>query len=134
MIHTGVAACALCRELSRLDTSNEPQSVYSIADAYPVTTGHTLVFPKRHCGDYFDLTEPELMDIHSTLRRLRDAIFRADDSVEGFNIGWNCGEVAGQSIPHAHVHLIPRRRDDVSEPKGGVRGVIPGRQYYEPST
>ena len=93
---------------------------------------HTLIIPKRHVADYFELYQPELNAIHTLLREMKDAIKSEDDSVVGFNVGINSGEAAGQTIFHAHIHLIPRRVRDTENPQGGVRGVIPGRQQYDP--
>ena len=97
---------------------------------FPVTQGHLLVLPRRHTTDMFSMVERERIDANNLLRILRCRIQRDDPTVTGFNIGTNCGEAAGQSVMHAHIHLIPRRRGDVAEPRGGVRGVIPGRMAY----
>ena len=98
-------------------------------DGYPVSKGHTLIIPKRHVSSYFDLTKAEKDDIWSLLDVLKAKI---DESLhpDGYNVGINVGESAGQSIFHVHVHLIPRYQGDVENPKGGVRGVIPGKQKY----
>ena len=103
----------------------------SFRDGFPVTELHTLVIPKRHVATYFDLTSEERECIHELLNSNRAKIQNEDSTVEGFNIGWNCGEVAGQTIFHAHVHLIPRRKNDVENPRGGVRHLIPGKGNYE---
>lgn len=103
---------------------------YAIRDGFPVTEGHTLVIPNRHARDYFDLTPEELLACDALLRQIRADILEADATVEGFNIGMNVGEVAGQTIFHCHIHLIPRRPGDVEQPRGGVRGVIPKKQQY----
>jgi len=95
-----------------------------------VTALHTLVIPKRHAATFFDLSEPERRAINQLLVGLRAEIMKKDASVSGFNIGINNGDTAGQTIGHAHVHLIPRRHGDVQEPRGGVRGVIPGKATY----
>jgi len=99
-------------------------------DAFPVTRYHTLVIPKRHVADYFELEEAEVGAIQELLRQQKARLMQMDDSITGFNIGVNVGEDAGQSVFHAHVHLIPRRRGDMNDPKGGVRGVIPAKQKY----
>lgn len=108
----------------------ENELAYVIRDGFPVTEGHTLVIPKRHVADYFDLEQPELNSINQLLASQKRLLESNDPSIEGFNIGMNCGEVAGQTIFHCHVHLIPRRRGDVEEPRGGVRGVIAGKAAY----
>jgi diadenosine tetraphosphate (Ap4A) HIT family hydrolase len=103
-------------------------SVFVLPDAYPVTPGHRLIIPLRHCSDYFELTAEELADTHEALKQIRAELAAA--GAEGYNIGWNCGEVAGQTVAHTHCHLIPRRSGDMADPTGGVRGVIPDRQKY----
>lgn len=91
---------------------------------------HTLVIPKRHVGTYFELFSSERRAIDQLLDSQRSEITSEDRSVEGFNIGINSGEVAGQTVMHCHVHLIPRRRGDVAHPRGGIRHVIPGKGTY----
>ena len=97
----------------------------TIQDKYPVTHGHLLVLPRRHTPDLFGMVEREWIDANNLLRILKTRIQREDLSVTGFNVGMNCGEDAGQTVMHAHIHLIPRRRGDTAKPQGGVRGVIP---------
>lgn len=106
-------------------------SVCVLPDGYPVTPGHRLIIPLHHRSDYFELTAEELRDTDRVLRLLRTEL--VTDGAEGFNIGWNCGEVAGQTVGHAHCHFIPRRSGDMADPTGGVRGVIPDRQKYDSS-
>jgi diadenosine tetraphosphate (Ap4A) HIT family hydrolase len=89
-----------------------------------------LIIPKRHVANYFDLNSPEVYAMHEMLAEMRKTIETKDNSVTGFNIGVNAGKDAGQSIFHVHVHLIPRRKGDVKNPQGGVRGVIPDKQKY----
>jgi len=108
----------------------ENDLAFAINDRYPVTSGHMLVIPKRHAADYFDLTPDELDACNSLLRKVKNDIQTTDSSVTGFNIGVNIGRSAGQTIFHCHLHLIPRRDGDTENPRGGVRGVIPGRQRY----
>ena len=98
-------------------------------DKYPVNKGHLLIIPKRHVEQYFDLTDQERSAIDSLLlegKRLLDEKYQPN----GYNIGINCGEAAGQTIFHVHVHLIPRFRGDMEDPRGGVRGVIPEKRIY----
>ena len=108
----------------------ENELCIAVHDAFPVTEIHTLVIPKRHVADYFDLYQPEINAIHAMLTELRQSISADDPNVNGFNVGVNAGATAGQTIFHVHVHLIPRRSGDTPEPRGGVRGVIPERQAY----
>lgn len=108
----------------------ENELCYGIRDGFPVTHLHTLVIPKRHVSDYFDLFQPELNAIRRMMDDLRSSIQSKDNTVTGFNVGVNSGTSAGQTIFHCHVHLIPRRDGDVPNPRGGVRGVIPAKQSY----
>lgn len=108
----------------------ENELAYAIRDAFPVTELHTLIIPKRHVANYFDLYQPELNAIQMFLRDQRKQIEEGDATVDGFNVGINSGQCAGQTIFHVHVHLIPRRQGDVEEPRGGVRGVVPRKQSY----
>ena len=121
--------CIFCNlENSRIE--NESELFISIKDMYPVTKGHTLFVYKRHVASYFDLSADEKSDLITFLDFERDKILRDDNSIDGFNVGINDGQYAGQTIMHFHMHLIPRRKGDVKEPTGGVRGVIPNKQKY----
>ncbi|WP_287429529.1 HIT family protein [Carnobacterium sp.] len=98
-------------------------------DKIPVSKGHLLIIPKRHAENYFDLTLPEKKAIDELLlacKHFIDTQYQPD----GYNIGANCGETAGQTIFHCHIHLIPRYQGDLSNPRGGVRGVIPDKRIY----
>ena len=97
---------------------------------YPVTSLHTLLITKRHVASYFDLNEQERDEVQQLIDVHRQRIEQEDESVSGFNIGINCGEDAGQTVMHCHVHLIPRRKGDTANPRGGVRGTIPEKQNY----
>ena len=108
----------------------ENELCFAIRDAFPVTEHHTLVIPKRHLSDYFDLHQPERNAIEEMLHAQRQSILDQDNTVTGFNVGINAGASAGQTVFHVHIHLIPRRDDDVVDPRGGVRGVIPSKQRY----
>lgn len=108
----------------------ENELCIAIRDAFPVTALHTLIIPKRHVADYFDLYQPELNALQALIRSLKAEISNADLEVSGFNVGVNAGKSAGQTVHHVHVHLIPRREGDMADPRGGVRGVIPERQAY----
>jgi ATP adenylyltransferase len=125
------STCVFCElPADRIIASNT--LAFAIRDNYPVTELHTLVIPKRHAVTFFDLFEPERRAINQLLDGLRVEIMKKDASVSGFNIGMNSGDTAGQTIHHAHVHLIPRRQGDVQDARGGVRGVIPGKPPTEP--
>lgn len=108
----------------------ENELAFAIRDGFPVTDMHTLIIPKRHAPDYFDLSRPEVNACNRLLDQLKAQIEDVDAGVSGFNIGMNAGEAAGQTIYHCHIHLIPRRKGDVENPRGGVRHLIPGKGYY----
>jgi diadenosine tetraphosphate (Ap4A) HIT family hydrolase len=103
---------------------------YVLKDGFPVTDGHILVIPTRHIGSFFELYSPEQKACMRLLNEWQSYIKANDSSVKGFNIGVNVNEAAGQTIGHCHIHLIPRRYGDVSEPRGGIRNVIPGKGNY----
>jgi diadenosine tetraphosphate (Ap4A) HIT family hydrolase len=109
----------------------ESDHAVALADGFPVTDGHTLIVPRRHVSDPLDMTQAEQNATHDLLRALSRRLRAADTTIEGFTIGQNAGPAAGQTVMHAHTHLIPRRRGDVEDPTGGVRNVIPGRGRYE---
>jgi diadenosine tetraphosphate (Ap4A) HIT family hydrolase len=114
---------------SRIVAEND--LAYVIRDGFPVTGGHTLFIPKRHAVDYFELVHSEVNAINALMHEQKRLLTLDDPSIQGFNIGMNCGELAGQTIFHCHVHLIPRRKGDVENPRGGVRHIIAGKGFYE---
>lgn len=122
--------CVFCEDRKRPPKLPENDLAFMLLDGYPVTEGHTLIIPKRHTADYFDLTEVERIAIDDLLCIRRSQLVKDDPTIEGCNFGVNCGEVAGQTIFHCHVHLIPRRKGDVHDPRGGVRKVIRGKGRY----
>ena len=123
-------ACIFCEIATTDRVIDQTNHCFVIRDAFPVTEGHTLIIPRRHVADYFDLNPNETSDIQELLQKHKAMIEVNDESVDGFNIGINVGATAGQTVFHVHVHLIPRRIGDVENPKGGVRGVIPAKQKY----
>jgi ATP adenylyltransferase len=122
--------CRLCYENIKHRIVEKIDTVFAIKDEYPVTDHHMLVIPQRHTPDFFTMTSKERRDAESLARILKNKISKTDSSVTGFNVGVNCGESAGQTIFHAHIHLIPRRDGDIPNPRGGVRGVIPHKMSY----
>jgi diadenosine tetraphosphate (Ap4A) HIT family hydrolase len=122
--------CPFCKVQNGSRIVEELGSVVAIEDGYPVAKGHLLVITRRHTPDYFTMTELEKKDAEDLLRILRNKIANKNKSITGFNVGANCGESAGQTIWHAHIHLIPRRDGDTPNPRGGVRGVIPDKMDY----
>ena len=125
--------CLFCNlqidDRKRITAEND--LAYAIRDGFPVTEGHTLFIPKRHTVDYFSLEQKEVLAINQLMDLNRQLLQNEDSTIDGFNIGMNCGETAGQTIFHCHVHLIPRRKGDVENPKGGVRNTIPDKGFYE---
>jgi len=118
----------MAKDTSRIVSENS--LAFAIRDGSPVSEDHTLIIPKRHTSDYFNLVPAEVSAVNLLLQDQRKQLLESDRTIEGFNIGINCGEVAGQTIFHCHVHLIPRREGDVENPRGGVRHVIAGKGYY----
>lgn len=121
--------CLFCNT-SKKEIIFENDLAFVAFDSYPVSQFHSLIIPKRHIQNYFDLTNDELLACHGLLLKIKNKINSDDNTVGGFNIGVNSERIAGQSILHCHIHLIPRRVGDVDNPQGGVRSVIPSRQHY----
>lgn len=123
-----VADCVFC-SLPPERIWIQTESTIAFRDAYPLSNGHTLVVPRRHVSSLFDLPEEEQQRIWhqvAVVHRLLREAFNAG----GFNVGLNDGQVAGQTVGHAHVHVIPRYSGDVIDPRGGVRWVIPSKATY----
>lgn len=121
--------CPFCKGFDESRIIYQDSSWTAVYDSYPVSNGHTLLIPKRHVESYFDLNYLELASVWVTIgivKTLLDKKFKPS----GYNIGINCGKSAGQTVPHCHIHVIPRYDGDVEDPKGGVRGVIPSKQKY----
>ncbi len=107
----------------------ENDLAFARLDKYPVSEGHLLVCPRRHFADFFDASKAERNAIFSLIDEAKELTDKTLDP-QGYNIGINCGEAAGQTVMHLHVHLIPRYHGDMPDPRGGVRGVIPEKQKY----
>jgi ATP adenylyltransferase len=122
-------SCVFC-SLTNDRIIDKSDTCLVIRDNYPVTPMHTLIIPKRHAETYFDLNADELSDVEKHIADERQRIMQEDHSVSGFNIGMNAGVDAGQTVMHCHVHLIPRRKGDINDARGGVRGVIPDKRIY----
>jgi diadenosine tetraphosphate (Ap4A) HIT family hydrolase len=122
--------CLFCN-IKESGLVNQNELAYASYDTYPVSDQHCLIIPKRHVKDYFDLTDEEVIACNELIKIVKKEIELKDSSVEGFNVGTNAGEIAGQSILHCHIHLIPRRKGDVDNPQGGIRSVIPQKQHYK---
>ena len=121
--------CPFCAPENDREMIVESATAFSIYDKFPVNPGHSLIIPKRHCSTYFELSFKEqsaCMLMLNSVKQIIDKKFNPD----GFNIGINVNESAGQTVSHVHIHLIPRYVGDVKEPRGGVRGVIPSKKNY----
>lgn len=101
----------------------------TIRDGFPVSPGHTLILPRRHVGSFFETTADERADLLHLLDRAQAQLV-TELRPAGFNIGFNEGPAAGQTVPHLHVHLIPRFVGDRPDPRGGVRWVLPEKARY----
>ena len=122
--------CLFCN-IKESGLAYENVLAYASYDTYPVSDLHCLIIPKRHVKDYFELSNDEVIACYELIKKIKEEILLKDPLVKGFNIGTNIGKVAGQSVLHCHIHLIPRREGDVENPQGGVRSVIPSKQHYK---
>ena len=122
-------ACPFCNQESRGITLAENEHAFAIPDAYPLSDGHALVIPREHASDFLALA-PEVQSAMFELVTILANRFLETPSVTGCNIGGNIGKSAGQTIDHAHIHVIPRRDGDVDDPRGGVRWVLPSKAKY----
>ena len=122
--------CIFCKKIN-CKVLEEKKYFFIIRDtAYPVTEHHTLIISNRHVSNFFELNNVENKELSQILKNQKKKLQNLDKSITGFNVGVNIGKDAGQSIMHCHIHLIPRRKGDVEDPRGGVRGVIPEKQKY----
>ena len=124
------AGCVFCALEASGRVLLENELALCIADAYPVTPGHSLVIWRGHGADGLALHQPEWNAVVELLKLRREQQSAQDAAISGWNVGLNSGKAAGQTVFHAHRHLIPRRLGDCVQPTGGVRGVITGRQQY----
>lgn len=100
-----------------------------IRDGFPISPGHTLVIPRAHVGSLFEITHQQFSDLHELLHRAKESL-QAEFAPDGYNIGINDGAAAGQTVPHLHIHLIPRYAGDQPDPRGGVRWIFPDKANY----
>ena len=119
--------CIFCNEENPL-IKNE--LAYASFDKFPVTKLHVLIIPKRHVETFFELTPSEKNYCFDLLDQVKEKLVQMDKTISGFNVGFNSGKDAGQTIMHCHIHIIPRRKGDVIEPQGGIRNIIPGKGKY----
>ncbi len=127
--YTLSSGCPFCKLNTKVELVCESATAEAFFDGYPVSKGHTLIIPKRHVANYFDLSDEEQQDLWHMVSHCK-TILEKRFHPDGFNVGINVNQAAGQSVFHVHIHLIPRYKGDVENPKGGVRGVIPTRQKY----
>jgi len=120
--------CPFC-SLPAAAKAGENEFAFRVFDIAPSAPGHTLIIPKRHVASFFDLTTEEQLAMLSLVDEARKAVADAHGP-DGYNIGLNDGEAAGQTVPHVHLHLIPRRAGDVADPRGGIRWVLPETADY----
>jgi diadenosine tetraphosphate (Ap4A) HIT family hydrolase len=120
-------SCIFCQEENPL-IKNE--LAYASFDKFPVTKFHALIIPKRHIETFFELTPFEKNNCLDLLDQVKEKLIQKDKTISGFNVGFNSGKDAGQTIMHCHIHIIPRRKGDVIEPQGGIRNIIPGKGRY----
>lgn len=119
--------CLFCRQHDKV---MENELAWASFDTYPVSPGHMLVMPKRHVADFFDTTLEERVAMLELIDRAK-VLNDEERQPDGYNVGVNCGPAAGQSVMHVHVHVMPRYKGDMENPRGGVRGVIPEKQKYQ---
>ena len=121
--------CVFCDKIEKSRIVLETTEWIAFYDLFPVSKGHILLVPKEHYSTFFEL--PDRLK-ESLQYRINDVKTILDNEFhpDGYNIGCNCGEAAGQTIMHFHMHIIPRYKGDVENPRGGVRGVIPTKQNY----
>ena len=123
--------CPFC-EITKHDekrTIKENDLAFVVRDGFPISEGHALIIPKRHVASFFEITNEErqaLMELLEQAQKMLDQEFKPD----AYNIGINDGVEAGQTVPHLHIHLIPRYDGDVEDPRGGVRWIMPGKADY----
>ena len=121
-------SCVFCEKL-KYEAFMQNEHAYAVFDAFPVGKGHALIIPHRCFANFFDATQEEKAAILDLLDKVK-AKLDTEHAPDAYNIGINCGAEAGQTVFHLHVHLIPRYKGDMDDPRGGVRGVIPSKQKY----
>jgi diadenosine tetraphosphate (Ap4A) HIT family hydrolase len=129
LAHPGNELCPFCNPDGERELLLESATAYAMLDKFPVNPGHTLIIPKRHVANYFELSFKEQSACWFMANKAKEVLQKRFNP-DGFNVGININESAGQTVSHVHIHLIPRYKDDVDEPRGGVRGVIPDKRDY----
>ncbi|WP_157280060.1 HIT family protein [Orenia marismortui] len=121
--------CIFCNT-EELEIILESQFSFAIFDKYPVNKGHLLIIPKRHFSSFFELSKEEMNDIYDLINQGKEKLDKLY-SPDGYNIGVNVGETAGQTIMHLHIHIIPRYKGDIENPRGGIRKLMPNLVPYD---
>jgi diadenosine tetraphosphate (Ap4A) HIT family hydrolase len=129
VVRFGTVACVFCEHLALGDLVAENALAAAFFDAFPVSPGHCLAVPRRHESSFLALSPEEQAAVWALVAPVRDRI-ESDRTPDGYNLGVNIGEAAGQTIGHAHLHVIPRYRGDMPDPRGGIRWIIPARARY----
>jgi len=124
-----MSECVLCNQIGGGQLIAENDHAVAFFDSYPLNPGHALVIPREHTADLFDIDADARAAVWALVDQVH-ALVKAEFQPDGFNIGLNVLEAAGQTIGHAHVHIIPRNNGDVADPRGGVRWVLPQRAAY----
>lgn len=116
-------------EISSNEFIFDSKHFFAIYDRFPVSPGHLLLISKKIKENFFDLDEEERKELNDLIIKAKNTL-DSKFSPDGFNIGMNCGETAGQTVMHFHCHVIPRYKDDMENPRGGVRHCVYGKGYY----
>ena len=115
--------CVFCSLIEKKEFYLESDLSVALFDGFPVSEGHTLIIPKRHVVTYFDLSKEEIDDMYSLSLKVKEFLDNKYHP-DGYNVGFNCGEAAGQTVMHAHMHIIPRYKGDSENPRGGIRKAV----------
>ena len=121
------SGCVFCKTNKEI---LENELAIAFFDKFPVTKFHTLITPKRHAETFFDLIPAEKNQCIDLMDKVKEKLLEKDKTITGFNVGFNSGRDSGQTVLHCHIHVIPRRKGDVSDPTGGIRNIIPGKGKY----
>jgi diadenosine tetraphosphate (Ap4A) HIT family hydrolase len=124
-------SCPFCERIADGGATHSLGAAVAFPDGFPVTRGHTLIVPRRHEADFLALTDEETADMWRLARLVCEELkAREGVAADAFNIGINTGPAAGQTVPHAHLHVIPRHVGDTDDPRGGVRWIVPSKARY----
>ena len=121
--------CVFCDIIKNKQFRFENDLAVAFFDAMPVSDGHTLIISKRHCRDYFELTKEEMKAIYELSQEVKEYLDKTYHP-DGYNVGFNVGEIGGQTVMHCHMHIIPRYKGDIENPRGGIRKIIKMKNNY----